>query len=84
MKPIGKITHYYGKLGVAIIKLQDELKLGDRIRIEKGERVIDQEVVSLHKNYQPVERAGAGDEVGVKVAEKTQEGAIVVLLGEGE
>ena len=77
MKPIGKVTHYYGKLGVAIIKLQDELKLGDRIRI-------DQEVASLHKNYQPIERAGAGDEVGVKVAEKTQEGAIVVLLGEGE
>ncbi len=84
MKPIGKVTHYYGKLGVAIIKLQDELKLGDRIRIEKGERVFDQEVVSLHKNYQPIERAEAGDEVGVKVAEKAHEGAIVVLLEEGE
>ncbi len=84
MKPIGKVTHYYGKVGVAIIKLQEELKVGDRIRFAKGEQSFDQEVTSLHKDYQPIEKAGAGDEVGVKVEEKPHEGALVHRLEEGE
>lgn len=84
MKPIGKVTHYYGKVGVAIVKLQDELKVGDRIRFEKGEQSFDQEVSSLHKDYQPIEKASVGEEVGIKVSEKPHEGALVSLLGEGE
>ncbi|MEK7542186.1 MAG: hypothetical protein AAB524_00620 [Patescibacteria group bacterium] len=84
MKPIGKITHYYGKVGVAIIKLEHELNLGDRIRIEKGEQSFDQEVTSMHKNYQPIEKAEAGEEIGVKVEEKPHEGALVHRLEEGE
>ena len=84
MKPIGKVSHYYGKVGVAIIKLQDELKVGDRIRIEKRERAFTQEVASMHKDYRPIEKAGAGDEIGVKVEEKPHEGALVCRLEEGE
>ena len=84
MKPIGKVIHYYGKVGVAIIKLQDELKIGDRIRIERGEHTFDQEVTSMHKEYQPIEKAEAGDEIGVKVEEKPHEGATVHRLEEGE
>jgi len=80
MKPIGKVTHYYGKAGVAIVKLEDQLKLGDRIRFEKGEYVFDQEVGSMQKEYQPVETAQAGDEVGVKVGQKAPEGSLVGLL----
>jgi len=80
MKPIGKVTHYYGKAGVAIVKLQDELKLGDHIRIEKGDHVFEQEVTSMQKEYKPIERGEAGDEVGVKVLEKASEGALVGIL----
>lgn len=80
MKPIGKVAHYYNKAGVAIIKLEGELRLGDRIRFEKGERVFEQEVTSMQKDYKPIEQAGAGDEVGVKVEQKAPEGALVGLL----
>jgi hypothetical protein len=38
MKPIGKVSHYYSKAGVAIVELQDALKIGERIRIERGEK----------------------------------------------
>ena len=84
MKPIGKVTHYYGKAGVAIITLDDQLKVGDRIRIEKGEQSFDQEVSSMHKEYKPIEKAEAGDEIGVKVEQKPHEGSLVSLLEEGE
>lgn len=84
MKPIGKVIHYYGKAGVAIVRLQDSLKVGDRIRIERGDQSFDQEVTSMQKEYQNVEQAEEGDEVGVKVDEKVHEGAIVIRLEEGE
>lgn len=82
MKPIGKVSHYYGKAGVAIVELQEELKVGDRIRIEKGDHSFEQEVTSMQKDYRPVEHAIKGDSVGVKVDEKTHEGAQVYLLQE--
>ncbi|OGG72499.1 hypothetical protein A3A38_04690 [Candidatus Kaiserbacteria bacterium RIFCSPLOWO2_01_FULL_53_17] len=84
MKPIGKVTHYYDKAGVAIVELQGELKIGDRIKIERGENSFEQEVSSMQKEYKPVEKAGKGDAVGIKVDQKAKEGALVLLLGEGE
>jgi len=36
-KLIGKITHYFGNIGVAVIELSDILKVGDTIRIVGGE-----------------------------------------------
>ncbi|MDP2641558.1 MAG: hypothetical protein Q8P39_03495 [Candidatus Yanofskybacteria bacterium] len=84
MKPIGKVSHYYDKAGVAIVELQDALKVGDRIRIERGENTFDQEVSSMQVEYKPVEEAKKGDSVGVKVDQKAKEGSLVLLLGEGE
>ena len=80
MKPIGKISHYYDKAGVAIIELQDTLKVGDRIRIERGENAFEQEIASMQKDYKPVENAGKGETVGIKVDQKTKEGSLVLLL----
>lgn len=80
MKSLGKVSHYYGKAGVAIVELQEELKIGDRIRITKGDHSFDQEVASLQVDYKPVEHAAKGDSVGIKVDEKTHEGAQVHLL----
>ena len=84
MKPVGKISHYYDKAGVAIVELQDALKVGDRIRIERGENSFEQEVSSMQKEYQPVEQAGKGDSIGIKVDRKAKEGSLVLLLEEGE
>ncbi len=84
MKPIGKVTHYYDKAGVAIVELQAELKLGDRIRIERGDQTFEQKVTSLQKEYKSVEKAEKGDAVGIKVDQKAKEGSLVVLLEEGE
>ena len=73
------MSHYYGKAGVAIVELREELQVGDRIRITRGDHSFDQEVVSMQKDYQSVERASKGDSVGVKVDEKVHEGAEVYL-----
>lgn len=84
MKPIGKISHYYGKAGVAIVELQAELKVGDRVRIERGDNAFTQTVSSMQKEYQQMEKAEKGDSVGIKVDQKVKERSLVLLLEEGE
>ena len=84
MKPIGKVIHYYSKAGVAIVELQAELKLGDRIRMARGDQTFDQEVTSMQKEYKPIEKGEKGDSVGIKVDQKTKEGSLVLLMEEGE
>ncbi len=82
MKPIGKITHYYDKIGVAIIELSGGLKVGDKIKIEGGKNEFDQTVEEMQVDHKPVDTAKAGDAVGIKVKEKIREGALVLRLDE--
>lgn len=73
-KLIGKVTHYFTKLGVAVIELEDSLKQGDRISIEGATTNFTQTVDSMQIDRQPVQEAGAGQSIGLKVAERAREG----------
>lgn len=73
-KLIGKITHYFGKIGVAVIKLEDGLKVGETIRIVGGDTDFTQQVESMEIEHQKIKEAKAGDSVGLKVNQKVREG----------
>lgn len=72
-KLIGKISHYFSKIGVAVIDLTDSLKNGDTIRIVGGETDFTQTVESMQAEHQNIEEAKAGDSIGLKVAQKVRE-----------
>ncbi len=73
-KLIGKVTHYFGKIGVAVIELEDTLKVGDTIRIVGGETDFTQTVESMEIEHQKIQEAKTGDKVGLKVEQKVREG----------
>lgn len=77
---IGKITHYFGKIGVAVIELSDTLRVGDNIRIVGGETDFTQAVESMEVEHQKVEEAKTGESVGLKVEQKVREGYKVYKL----
>ena len=79
-KEIGKITHYFGKTGVAAIRLSDQLKVGDRISIEGAHTNFEQVVDSIQIEHQAIQVADAGDEVGVKVQDRVREGDTVYKI----
>ena len=68
-KFIGKITHYYAKLGVASIKINTgELKIGDEILITgKTTPLIRYKIESMEIKNKQVEKAKKGEEVGIKL-----------------
>lgn len=80
-KKIGKVTHWYDKIGVAVILLTGPLKLGDRIRVSRGDEEFEDSLVSMQIDHQSVTTAKKGDEVAVKLAQKTKEGAVIYRLG---
>ena len=80
MKEVGKISHYYDKAGVAVVDLKGTLKAGDSIKIKKGDHEFEQTVDSMQIEHKQVEKAKAGETIGLKVVEETDEGAIVYLM----
>lgn len=81
-KPVGKVTHYYSKLGVAIIELNAALAVGDRVHFQGATTDFAQNVESLQIEHQSVEKAGKGDAVGLKVADKVREHDLVTKVEE--
>lgn len=78
-KQIGKITHYFSKIGVAVLALEGGLKAGDTIVISGQGREFEQLADSMQVDHENVQAAKAGDEVGLKVAAPVKEGCLVYL-----
>ncbi len=76
-KAIGKVVHWFDKIGVAVIKLTGALKRGDRIKVKKGENEFEEEVASMQIEHEDVASAKKGDEVAIKLSQKTKDGAQV-------
>ena len=76
-KPIGKITHYYDRIGVGIIKLSAGIKLGEFLRFKHKDDEFIQAVTSLQYSHKPVKSATKGKSVGVEVKQEVKEGDLV-------
>lgn len=78
---VGRITHYYGHLGVGIVKLTaGGLKVGDTVRIKGHSEDFTQVVQSLQFEHAAIEAAKKGQEVGLKVDQKVHENDTVYLV----
>lgn len=79
---VGKVTHWYDKIGVAVVKLSGTLKVGDKIKVQRGEEEFDDTVVSMQIDHQDVSAAKKGDEAAIKLSRKAKEGAIISVSAE--
>jgi hypothetical protein len=66
---VGHVTHYYNRIGVAVIEIREELKIGDTILLMGHTTDFTQRVASMEINHQRVLEVGAGQEVAIKVDE---------------
>ncbi len=73
-KLIGKISHYFNNIKVAVIDLSGKLEAGDKIRIVGGETDFSQKVGSMEVDHKKIKKAKKGDSVGMKIKEKAREG----------
>lgn len=71
---VGKITHYYDKIGVAVVELEGALSEGDEIRISGHDNEFTQKAESMQIEHEQVKKAKKGDAVGLKVEQPVKEG----------
>ena len=79
-KPIGKVVHYYDKLGVAIVDLKSGgLKVGKEVKFKRGEEEFSQKIESLQVDHKEVDKVKKGDSFGLKVDKPTKPGTEVFI-----
>ena len=81
---VGKVSHFFGKIGVAALSLSGDLKVGDKVSFEHkdGSAVGEATVESMQINHVDVQSAGPGDDVAIKVAAKAHDGNLVYKVTE--
>tara|TARA_Y100000310_G_C20622956_1_gene784322 strand:+ start:573 stop:827 length:255 start_codon:yes stop_codon:yes gene_type:complete len=79
-KLIGKITHYFSNIGVAVIKLSGVLKDGNTIHVKGASTDFTQLASSMQIEYKKVTSAKKGDDIGLKVKGRARPGDAVFLV----
>ncbi len=72
---IGTVFHFYTKASVAAIQISaGELAVGDTIMIEGPSTTITMQVESIQIEHQSVQKASAGQSVGIKTPDRARQG----------
>ncbi len=79
-KLIGKVTHFFTNINVALIELSDTLKVGEELSFEGSTSNFQQKIESMQIDRKDVPEAKAGDAVGVRVKERVRPGDQVFRL----
>lgn len=73
-KVVGVVTHYYGKLEVAIVKFKVPFKVGEEVHFKGATTDFIEKIKSMQYDHREIKAAKKGQEVGIKVNEKVREG----------
>ena len=74
---VGRITHFYNKIGVAVVELSGPLQVGDTIHISGHTTDLTQKVESMQMEHQNIQRAENGQGIGLKLNGEVKEKDIV-------
>jgi translation elongation factor EF-1alpha len=73
LREVGKVSHFFSKINVAVIELKDTLSVGDKIFIKGPTTDIEQTVDSMEIEHEKIKQATAGHSVGMKVKGRVRE-----------
>jgi putative protease len=81
---IGRITHYFSKISVAVVEITaGTLKIGETIQIKGHTTDFTQSVESMQQEHQSVPEAKKGDSIGMKVEKPVRDGDRIFKVKEG-
>ncbi len=74
---IGRVTHFFSKISVAVVELTQPLAVGDTIVVKGPTTDVEQVVESMQIEHQNVQSAKAGQSIGLKVVQRVRENDMV-------
>jgi putative protease len=82
-KKVGDVIKFFGKIGVAAIRLTEGgLKIGDQIHIVGHTTDLVQSLDSMQVENKEVQEAGSGADIGIRVKDKVREHDVVYKVSE--
>jgi len=81
LREVGRVSHFFGRINVAIIEVKDTISVGDRILIKGPTTDIEQTIDSMEIEHTKVKQAEAGQSIGMKVNARVRENDIVYKTG---
>lgn len=70
---VGRVTHFFSKISVAVIELKAPLNVGDTIIVKGPTTDFEQVVDSMQIEHENVARAEVGQSIGLKVVQRVRE-----------
>ncbi len=77
LQEVGKVSHFFTKISVAVIELTAAVSVGDRILIRGPTTNLEQRIDSMEIEHEKVQMAKAGQSIGLKVKDRVRETDIV-------
>jgi putative protease len=71
---VGTVIHYYPKISVAAVILEEPIAQGDRIHIYGPHDDVHQSVTSMEIEHVPIKDADKGQNVGIKIFNRVHVG----------
>lgn len=78
-KAIGRVTHFYNHIKVAVVKFSMPVKKGTKVRFLGATTDFSQDLSSMQYEHKAVTLAKKGQSMGVKVAKRVREGDKIFL-----
>ncbi len=78
---VGEVVKFFSKVGVAAIKITEgTVQVGDRIKIKGHSTDFEDQIQSMQIENNPVQKAEAGQMIGIKVKDRVREKDIVYKI----
>ncbi len=78
---VGKVLHYFSKIGVATIKVSSQIKVGDEIIIiGKTTGIEKSKIKHIEMKNKTIQKAKKGDEIGIKLKKVRKNDEVYVVV----
>jgi putative protease len=71
---VGNVTHYFNRIGVAVLTLSEELRVGDKIHFLGHTTDFEQVITSMEIDHKKVDVVKPGDDFAIKVRDRVRRG----------
>ena len=77
IRPIGKVTHYYAHIKVAIVRFNTKVKTGGELYFKGATTDFREVIKSMQFDHEPIVTAPPKKLIGIKLKKRVREGDLV-------
>ena len=81
LREVGRVSHFFGRINVAVIEVTGTISVGDQILIKGPITDIKQTIDSMEIEHEKVKQVEAGHSIGMKVNGRVRENDTVYKTG---